>query len=53
MKAELILSVTSPILKSSVRKGSAVNEFFGWLIEKMAEVGTWYVAMMCTVRHDH
>ena len=35
-----ILSMASPLPLLQVRKGSAVNEFLGWLIEKMAEVGT-------------
>ena len=33
---EKILSVASPLPSLQVRKGSAVNEFLGWLIEKMA-----------------
>ena len=32
--------MASPLPSLQVRKGSAVNEFLGWLIEKMAEVGT-------------
>ena len=33
--------MASPLPSLQVRKGSAVNEFLGWLIEKMAEVGSW------------
>ena len=33
--------MASPLPSLQVRKGSAINEFLGWLIEKMAEVGTW------------
>ena len=29
-----------PLPSLLVRKGSAVNEFLGWLIEEMAEVGS-------------
>ena len=36
----LSLSRVSPLPSLQVRKGSAVNKFLGWLIEKMAEVGT-------------
>ena len=32
--------MASPLPSLQVRKGSAVNGFLGWLIEKMAEVGT-------------
>ena len=32
--------MASPLPMLWVRKGSADNEFLGWLIEKMAEVGT-------------
>ena len=32
--------MASPLPSLQVRKGSAVNEFLGWLIEIMAEVGT-------------
>ena len=32
--------MASSLPSLQVRKGSAVNEFLGWLIEKMAEVGT-------------
>ena len=32
--------MASPLPSLQVRKGSAVNEFLGWLIEKMAEVDT-------------
>ena len=32
--------MASPLSSLQVRKSSAVNEFLGWLIEKMAEVGT-------------
>ena len=32
--------MASSLPSLQVRKGSAVNEFLGWLIEIMAEVGT-------------
>ena len=32
--------MASPLLSLQVRIDSAVNGFLGWLIEKMAEVGT-------------
>ena len=32
--------MVSPLPSLQVSKGSAVNEFLGWLIQKMAEVGT-------------
>ena len=32
--------MASSLPSLQVRKGSAVNVFLGWLIEKMAEVGT-------------
>ena len=32
--------MASSLPSLQVRKGSAVNEFLGWLIETMAEVGT-------------
>ena len=37
---EKILSMASPLPSLQARKGSAVSEFLGWLIEKMVEVGT-------------
>ena len=41
--------MASPLPSLQVRKGSAVNEFFGGLIEKMAEVGT---RSPMTSKHD-
>ena len=35
--------MVSPLPSLQVRKGSAVNEFLGWLIEKMAEVYRYLV----------